>query len=701
MLSLLLPASLAAQSYVWKNVKTGAGGFVTGLVYNTTEKGLLYARTDVGGAYRWDTLYRSWIALTDGFSNENHSGILSMATDPVQTSRVYMAAGLYTQSWAGQAALFASEDKGANWVKYDLPFKLGGNEEGRQTGERLQVDPNSTNILYLGTSKDGLWKSTDYGAAWEKLKRFPVQASTGGGISFVLPDGRSGKSGKATPVIYAGHLQAGAGVYKSSDAGKTWSLLPGQPADLMPQRAALTAGGKLYITFTNKPGPNDITRGAVYRFDVTSGEWTKLPLPEGMGGYAGISATPTGDTLLVSTLDRWAPKDEVYRSTDGGNSWQGLLTGAVYDCSSVPYAASLTPHWIGDVAMNPFNSNEAWFVTGYGVFHSNELANAAARQPVRWVFDNHGLEELVVSDLVCPPAGAALLSTVWDLDGFRHDNPDQSPASGAFTPRQGNNFSLAFAQQQPAYLVRGFSNTKGNYGAVSVNGGTQWRCFAAFPPGTTGSGTIAVTADTGVIVWSPAGAAMHRSVDGGNNWQPCAGVPAKLTPVVDRVNPLQVYAWDVQNGIFYISKNGAAAFERTAGHLPVLPDYKRNQASVKTVMGKEGHIWCTAGEEGLFSSTDGGHTFTKNETIQEATRIAFGKAAPGAAYPAIYLVGKAFGQYGFYRSIDGGLTWLRINSDRNQYLGIRAIAADANVFGRVYLGTSGRGIVYGEEYLGN
>jgi hypothetical protein len=59
------PAHAADPSYTWKNVKIGGSGYVTGLIAHPGQQGLFYARTDVGGAYRYEAGSRSWTALND------------------------------------------------------------------------------------------------------------------------------------------------------------------------------------------------------------------------------------------------------------------------------------------------------------------------------------------------------------------------------------------------------------------------------------------------------------------------------------------------------------------------------------------------------------------------------------------------------------------------------------------------------------
>lgn len=99
-------------------------------------RGLAYARTDIGGAYRWDDRSARWIPLNDdlGWDDWNLLGVEAMAIDPAHPNRVYLSLGTYAQPWAGNGAVLRSEDRGATWARTDLTVKLGGNEDGRGPG---------------------------------------------------------------------------------------------------------------------------------------------------------------------------------------------------------------------------------------------------------------------------------------------------------------------------------------------------------------------------------------------------------------------------------------------------------------------------------------------------------------------------------------------------------------------------------------
>ncbi|HEX8630513.1 MAG TPA: xyloglucanase, partial [Catenuloplanes sp.] len=144
-------SAAASEPYSWKNVRIDGGGFVSGIVFNRGEKNLIYARTDIGGAYRWNESTRSWTPLLDwvGRQNWGYNGVLSIASDPVDPNRVYAALGMYTNSWdPNNGAIGRSADRGRTWQVTPLPFKIGGNMPGRGMGERLAIDPNRNSTLY-------------------------------------------------------------------------------------------------------------------------------------------------------------------------------------------------------------------------------------------------------------------------------------------------------------------------------------------------------------------------------------------------------------------------------------------------------------------------------------------------------------------------------------------------------------------------
>jgi xyloglucan-specific exo-beta-1,4-glucanase len=145
------------------------------------------------------------------------------------------------------------------------------------------------------------------------------------------------------------------------------------------------------------------------------------------------------------------------------------------------------------------------------------------------------------------------------------------------------------------------------------------------------------------------------------------------------------------NGRFYVSTNGGANFTATAA--TGLPGFAR----IKALPGRKGEIWLAGGDSGLWHSTDSGATFTKLGNVEIADGIGFGMAAPGAGCMALYLIGGINGIRGIFRSIDAGASWMRINDDQHQY-GVTGgvITGDPRVFGRVYFGTNGRGIIRGD-----
>jgi hypothetical protein len=718
-----LGRSLPAEPYVWRNVAIGGGGFVTGIVFHPAATNLIYARTDVGGAYRWDDAAHKWLALTDwiGPADNNLMGIESLALDPADPRRVYLAAGTYG---FGGAAILRSEDQGRTFARTDVPFKMGGNETGRFNGERLAVDPHDGRLLFFGSRNDGLWKSTDHGATWANVPGFPhigvpPDANVRGtsrrdfgpppsvGIVSVVFDPASGQSGGATPAIFAAVSTTGTNLFASTDAGATWRAVAGQPVGLRPNHLVLSPDGLIYLTYGRDPGPNSMSDGAVWKYDPPANAWTDItPLkpaaansPFGYGALA-VDAQHPG-TLMVTTFAHWHPHDLIFRSPDRGAHWTQLWQeDTEWDYAFAPYVKSRAPHWMGTIVINPHDSDQALFTTGYGLWSCVNATQADAGARTRWTFLDEGLEETVPLALISPPEGAHLVSGVGDIDGFVHDRLDVSPPRGSFAgPRFGNTEDLAFAGQNPRLMVRaGTANNQAVRAVLSRDGGSSWRELQSEPPSGNGAGAITLSADGKVIVWTPLGGRPYLTRDIGSNWLACAGLPTGLRVAADAVDPQLFYAINPRSGEFCVSTNGAASFTVAATVLePQTGDgYSLRGASVMPTPGLAGDVWIASQAQGLFHTTNCGASFAQLSSVQAADSLGLGRAAPGKAYPALFLAGKLGDAQALFRSDDAGENWTRINDSQHQYGWISHVTGDPRVYGRVYFATPGRGVIYGE-----
>jgi xyloglucan-specific exo-beta-1,4-glucanase len=720
----------SSEAYTWRNVVINGGGFVPGIVFNTSEPNLIYARTDIGGAYRWNQSTSRWIPLLDwiGFDEWNLTGVDSIATDPRDPNRVYIAAGTYTNEWTSMnGAILRSTDRGNTWQRTNLPFKVGGNMPGRSMGERLAIDPNRNSILYMGArSGNGLWRSTDFGVTWSKVTNFPNAGTyvedpsnsyTGDiiGVVWVTFDPRTGTPGNTTQTIYVGVADQGTSIYRSTDGGASWAAIPGQPAGYLPHHGVLASNGMLYISYSDGAGPYDGEKGDLWKFDTATGAWTMIsPVPSSSSdnyyGYGGLAVDGQNpNIIMVAALNSWWPDTIIFRSTNGGASWTRIWDWAAYPNRTFRYMQNIaaapwltfganpplpeiTPKlgWmVGDLEIDPFNSDRMFYGTGATIYGSDNLTAWDDGGTINISVKVQGLEETAVLDLISPPAGAPLLSGLGDICGFRHDNLAAVPAMMMTSPTFVSTTSLDYAELMPSFIVRvGNANAGTNSSGFSFDGGTSWFAGSTQPGGVNGGGTVAAAANGSRVVWSPGGAAVHFSTNNGSSWTPSAGIPAGARVGSDRVNPMKFYGF--ANGTFYVSTNGGANFSAAATGLP-------SSAKFKAVPGREGDIWLAGGEDGLWRSTNSGASFTRTTNVEEADTIGFGRAAPGQSYMALYTSAQVNGMRGIFRSDDTGASWVRINDDQHQYGSTNAaITGDPRVYGRVYISTNGRGIIYGE-----
>ncbi|WP_229417291.1 dockerin [Massilia sp. Root418] len=740
--------ALPVKATRWASVKYGGGGYVPGLIFHPTSPDVLYARTDMGGAYRWDAATSTWLPITDGFGASEgffHGGE-SIALDPNDDKRIYLSTGMYNRV-DNPGRLYISTDRGDNWQHVDLPFPVGSNNQGRAVGERMMVDPNNPAILFYASRTAGLWKSGDRGQTWQqvqslstaKMDQSQIDANnmrSAIGVEQVVFDTSTKGTGSATQTIYTAVAPDYAGVaglafsmYKSTDGGASWAGVSTPVTGYHIPHMVRARDGMMYVAFTKDSGPGAGGPARLYKFDGAS--WTllkKYDTEEWVNfGIGGLSVSGTGATTRIAlgvtnSWGNWEGQPVVQLSDDAGATWREI--------------SAMAPHpdkdgwsgWVDDVEIDPNNPERVLHVHGGGIL---ETRNASAAKPT-WNHLIEGIEETATLALMAPPPGAAysLLRSTGDIGMHVQTELFKQPTRGPGL--FGNGISADMAWSAPSYIAA-VGTTKWNSpnvgGAYSTDSGVTWTGFAGNHPDALANqgneGNIAVT-KPGNIVWAPANSVPAYSTDNGATWTytnlpalNAVGMARSYRVVADRKNPNKVYAYN-SGGVwwaqgsetprFFVSTDGGHTFtERSAfpGSGTAVGEFSVTSIAVNP--NTEGDIWVADGQS-IMHSDDAGVSWTKlsaaapiwgkNPTwswpeVYGATSISLGKAPAGAKYSAsVYVAGVIGGVWGVYRSDDGGATWSRFNDDKHQYGGISTLAADQNVPGRLFISGSGRGVLF-------
>ncbi|MYM90842.1 dockerin [Rugamonas sp. FT82W] len=737
--SAALPAS-------WTSVKWGGGGYVTGLVYHPTSANVMYARTDIGGAYRWNNSNGSWTPITDGIGfnagEGSFHGVESIALDPANDNKVYLVTGMYSHNWDGtpiNGRIYASGDRGASWTHYDLPFPVGGNEDARAIGERLKLDPTNPSTLFYASRTAGLWKSTNSGQTWTQTglsSKVLTAAEIQGlgtapvGVEQIVFDNSNVGGGATTWIMYAAiapdYVQkAGLSstMYKSTNGGFSWTpvSVPSNVSGYFVPHMLRTSDGNYYVVFNKNAGQGAQGPGYLYRFGgVTNGEtWAQLATTT-QGGYGGVSVYGTGATarIALAVTGTWSAGQPVVRLSDnGGNTWHEIADG-------MQHWGGGYRGWVDDIEIDPANKDHIMHVHGGGVW---ETWNASAASP-SWDVPLNNFEETATLALVTPPAGAPykFVNSAGDIGTWVQTDLAATPTR-APTSAWSNGNAADVLWSDPAYIVSaGVLNGSPSaaFGSWSGDGGNTWSNFATLPAGaaanTAESASIA-TAFRNNAIWAPANSVPSYTTNNGASWTStnlpalsAVGINRGYRLAVDRKNPNKVYAYDSGGaawsnlpGKVYVSTDGGHNFALSQGSVSAnLAPNGWYATSLAVNPNVEGDLWLADGNA-VYHSTNSGASWTKlngfatipangsTGQMQGASVIALGKAQAGASYPAaVYVVGAMNGVWGVYHSDDGGATWARFNDDAHQYGGIGVMAADWNTYGRIYFSGVGRGLVY-------
>lgn len=774
--------------YEYKNLPIPGGGYVTGFLYHRKQQNVLYARTDIGGTYRFDAEKRRWISLIPHVTMEDLSETfpIAMALDDNHPAMLYIACGINKNQ---SGVLAVSEDYGEHFRYEKIPVMIHGNLNGRGTGERLIVDWDSSDRLFYASQQEGLWVTDNQGRDWRKLTALKEQY-----LAFAA------QAGSALIVSTAGVTAMdrekntrGHSLYVSYDKGETFaplaepqgSEIEGCRLDgLVAQRCAVDER-YLYVTFASTGrrsyvlengyscDSGDTIDGRIVRYEISADgriceaykDITPMAASRASGtglagiaagepldfGFSGIDVSTQTSGMLVCTTIVKDDGDSVFRSYDYGESWKQILYDlqdgeitfrALYMRPECNGGHSLI-HWLSDIKINPFDDNEAWFNSGTGVFCTRNLNDKTKCCFTDWC---DGIEETVHLNVYSMPKGeVCVIDILGDLGGFAFTELDK-PCGNSFADENGNRYitciNADFSDENPNVLV---VTPRGNWTGKTKGGlilsRDQGRTFTrlAMPFGLSAeldraleniehpnvnSGWVAMSPDCRDIVWSVADgidlpvSRLIASHDMGVSFSRCKvyaldgtqKTEGDIKVFSDRKNSTFFYAFGERSD-FYVSRDGGRTF-----YEHMLPkDFPKvhfglidcaNKTEVRGETGKQGVFYMALGEAGLWKleyncDTDVVKTMRLSKEGDRVFRMGLGLLSPQSDYyqenKAVYLNGCIDGTYGFYRTLDDGKSYERLNTDRQMYGEINSIDGDCRVFGRFYLATGSNGVKYGEQ----
>jgi photosystem II stability/assembly factor-like uncharacterized protein len=715
-------SSETSDGTIFAPVKIGAGGFIRGV--SIAPDGTKVVKTDTYGAWTFDPM-----AHDCGADAGCWRQCVTMASMPERDRGVGLNAGVYEIVVAPSRAnvfymyfngrIYVSADRCATWTRTAFPtIAANPNLAESSWGRYIAVDPVNADVVFAGTPSNGVYFTANGGASWSRIPTTAIPAAARadrqGGGNIIAFDPTSAVAGGVTQGIYASSY--GAGVFHTTDGGKTWAAIPSSPTTM--RHMIVDQTGVVWLV--------DTSGNSLYRF--ASGAWKRTGAGSGLNG---VAVNPH-DANAVYAIQNGA----LVVSNDGGNHWIGPMRFS-RAAEDIPWLQTTNENYMtaADIAFDPSQPNVLYFAEGVGVWRTNPPTRDRA---VKWISQSAGIEQLVVNEIVSPwGARGGPVAAVWDRCVFDLSNPTRYPTSAGTTnayERIPAGWSVDWASADPSTVVamcHAIDNPTDTSG-YSSDGGATWTTFDSVPnegsPAIFGGCVAASSANNFLWISSNHGDEFY-TLDGGGDWtQIGGGIGGETTGwpwafylndqmcAADRVAPhtFYVYNFGVAAGgdAIFASRDGGVSWtrqcNRCAGGGSSFTGPIGFNNLLRAEPGRAGALFFTAGATSgphpylsfLYRSKDGGATWSTVADVREVWAFGFGAAKPnGPGFPAVFIVGWVRGEFGIWRSDDDCASWIRISDGYpdGSFDHITTIDGDSRVWGKVYVGFQGSGAAYGRK----
>jgi photosystem II stability/assembly factor-like uncharacterized protein len=273
-------------------------------------------------------------------------------------------------------------------ISGDLRWRMIGPFRGGRTRSVAGV-PSQLNVFYVGAVNGGVWKTEDAGRTWKPI--FEDQPTQSIGAIAVAPSDANVIYAASGEGLHRPDLSVGDGIYRSNDAGRSWTHLGLADGQQIPELAIDAHNpNRLFAAVLGHPyGPN--AQRGVFRSLDGGVMWQKVLYKDEDTGASAVIIDPSNPDIVYaalwqSRLGPWEDKNEfqgtgggLFKSIDGGNTWKSLTNGFPKGLSQVNIAiAPSSPHRlyaeVGTDEPGEYSSS-----TGLGLYRSDDAGESWVR----------------------------------------------------------------------------------------------------------------------------------------------------------------------------------------------------------------------------------------------------------------------------------------------------------------------------------